>query len=338
MSVQDAAELVGGPASAGRRFRFALPDWRGAAKLLVSAGLLIWLFSKVQTAELSLIVSGDWRAILGVWLMQSALPFVQAGRWRLIAAALSARVPFLAAVRNVYIGQFFNQVLPSAIGGDAVRIWKLTRLMPIHTAVSSIALDRLVALMAVPVILAVGSGMLVHIVPSGPFRWSLLGMIVAAGCGLILLLSADRIPLPAPLRRMRIVEVLSAMPPAARRLFSDPGRFATALALSVVIHLGVGTSLWLLAGSYDVDAPLAAFLLLAPLVTMVTTIPISVGGWGVREGAMVTALSLVHVPPAVALGISVQFGLIMMIVGLPGGVLTYFDPAGARPASAEARG
>jgi uncharacterized membrane protein YbhN (UPF0104 family) len=78
-----------------------------------------------------------------------------------------------------------------------------------------------------------------------------------------------------------------------------------------------------LAWSFEPDAPLSAFLLLAPLVTLVTTVPISVGGWGVREGAMVTALGLVNIQPSVALAVSIQFGLIMLAVGLPGGVLAF---------------
>jgi uncharacterized membrane protein YbhN (UPF0104 family) len=146
----------------------------------------------------------------------------------------------------------------------------------------------------------------------------------AAACGLLALLCADRIPLPAKLLRYRVVEVLRAMPVAARRLFRDPGCLARALFLSIAIHLGVGTSLWVLALGFGVDAPLAAFLLLAPLVTMVTSVPISIGGWGVREGAMVTALGFMAIQPAIALAISIQFGLIMLVVGIPGGLLTLF--------------
>jgi hypothetical protein len=85
-------------------------------------------------------------------------------------------------------------------------------------------------------------------------------------------------------------------------------------------------SLFALAKGMDVDAPLASFLLLAPLVTLVTTVPISLGGWGVREGAMVTALSFLDVPSTVALSVSIQFGLVMMVVGLPGGVLAALNP------------
>jgi uncharacterized protein (TIRG00374 family) len=250
---------------------------------------------------------------------------VQAERWRLIAATLAPKPPFGAAIRNIYVGQFFNQVLPSAIGGDAVRVWKLTRFMRVETALSSVALDRIVALIAVPIILIIGAGLLARIVPPGPLRLGLYATMLAAAAGLVLLVLADRIPLPAALLRLRLVEVLRAMPSAARGLFRRPLVLAGALALSIVIHAGVATSLWLLARDFVPAAPLSAFLLLAPLVTLVTTVPISIGGWGVREGAMVSALGLISIAPSVALAVSIEFGLIMLIVGLPGGVLAFFD-------------
>jgi uncharacterized membrane protein YbhN (UPF0104 family) len=210
------------------------------------------------------------------------------------------------------------------MGGDAVRIWKLTSLMPVETALASVSLERIVALLAVPIIFIVGAGILLHLVPPGPYRWSLYAVMGAAACGLLALLWADRVPLPPKLLRFRAVEVLFAMPAAARQLFRDPGCLVRALSLSIVIHLGVGTSLWVLARGFGVDAPLAAFLLLAPLVTMVTSVPISIGGWGVREGAMITALGFMAIAPVVALAISIQFGLIMLVVGLPGGLITLF--------------
>ncbi len=312
------------------------PAARIAAKVLVSAGLLLWLLRKAQMSETPMqLGGGDWGPILLVWAVQTALPFVQAERWRLIVATLGAQAPYRTAITNVYIGQFFNQVLPSSVGGDAVRVWKLTRFMPVQVALSSVALDRVVALLAVPLILIVGSGMLAHIVPAGPFRWALYAIMAAAGFGMILLLTADTIPLPRILLRTRLVDVLRSTPAAARKLFSNPARLVRAMLLSIVIHVGVGTSLWVLALNAGVDAPLAAFLLLAPIIAIVTTVPISVGGWGVREGAMVTALGLVHIQPAIALTVSIQFGLIMLVVGLPGGVLALFGPTappGGEPA------
>jgi uncharacterized protein (TIRG00374 family) len=304
--------------------------WRTAAKIVVSAGLLVWLLSRIKLSEAPVQIGFDWSAVFLVWMLQSALPFVQAQRWRLIAATLGARLPFASAIANVYIGQFFNQVLPSSIGGDAVRVWRLARLMPVPVALSSVALDRVMALLAVPIMLVIGSGMLARMMPAGPLRWSLFAIMAAAACGLVAFLWADRIPLPRALVRSRLVSIGRETSSAARRLFTAPGCLVRAVLLSIAIHVGVGTSLWILARGLSVEAPLSAFLLLAPLVTMVTTIPISIGGWGVREGAMVTALSLLDVQPSIALAISIQFGLIMMVVGLPGGAVMLFSSASRR--------
>ena len=138
-------------------------------------------------------------------------------------------------------------------------------------------------------------------------------------CGLALLLCGDRIPLPATPGRLRR-RSRSPCRSRAPRGGSSPTRAASParwLCPSSSI-VGVGTSLWILALGNSVDAPLAAFLVLAPLITMVTTVPISIGGWGVREGATVAALGLLGVAPASALAVSVQFGLVMLVVGAAG--------------------
>ncbi|HWT30683.1 MAG TPA: lysylphosphatidylglycerol synthase transmembrane domain-containing protein [Propylenella sp.] len=332
MRLKPAPGAPGGKSIRGKRIAglVSKPALLTAAKALVSASLLLWVIDRVRLSDPSVSLDGgDWRCIALVWLVQSALPVVQAGRWRLIAASLGSRLPFATAVANVYLGQFFNQVLPSSVGGDAARVWKLARLMPIQSALTSVAFDRLVALLAVPFILATGAGILVRLEPPGPFRWTLLAMTGLMACGLLLLLCGDRLPLPIAVSRWKPVEFFRSICRSARQLFSDPGCLARALVLSIVIHVGVGTSLWILAVGNSVDAPLAAFLILAPVITLLSTLPISIGGWGVREGATVAALSLVDVAASDALAISVQFGLVMIVVGLPGGVVALLG-AGSR--------
>jgi hypothetical protein len=308
------------------------PACRTVLRLLFSASLLAFLLSRMDLGDFQAILDGGaLRPILAALAILMILPLVQAQRWRLIAASLDAPLGFGAAAKNVYIGQLFNQILPSSIGGDAVRVWKLAPAMPIQLALSSVALDRIVALLTVPIILTIGCGMLLNIVPPGPFRWSLVGMIVLIACGFMALLLADHMPLPRTLARLRIVEVVRAMPAAARRLLLDPVRLVLAVALSIFIHVAVGTSMWLVAGAFGPPPPLAVFLVLAPLIILVTAIPISIGGWGVREGAMITALGLVHMPSSAALTTSIAFGLIMMLVGVPGALLMLFGPAASKP-------
>ena len=315
------------PASADwLRLRGRAPVVGTALKILVSAGLLALVIGRIGFGgEPFRLDAGEVRALAAVWFLQSLLPIVQAMRWRLIAATLGAKLVLHTAIANVYVGQFFNQVLPSSIGGDAVRVWKARRFMSIESALASISLDRLVALMGVPVILAVCSGRLAALLPPGALRWSLFALVAIAAGGVLMLLLADKAPLPGPIRRSRLGGILLSVPAAARRLFADPKRLLVALVLSIAIHLGVGCSLWMLARAAGAEAPLAAFLLLAPLVTMITSVPISIGGWGVREGVLVTALGLLDIAPATALAISIQFGLVMLVVGLPGGVLAMWD-------------
>ncbi len=60
---------------------------------------------------------------------------------------------------------------------------------------------------------------------------------------------------------------------------------------------------------------------LIPLVQLATTMPISIGGWGVREAGMVGLLAMIGVPKAAALLLSIQLGLVVTLVSLPGGIL-----------------
>ena len=293
-----------------------------AAKVAISAtltGLLVW-----RLARLSGLPSGSgWTAFLLAWLVQALLPFLQVERWRLVCTAAGIRLPFMVATENVYVGQFFNQVLPSSIGGDAVRVWRIRQAMPVEAALSTVLSDRIVALLAIPLILVGCSGTLLQIVPAGPLLYSLIAISVASLGGLALLLVADRVPLPRKLRGAPVVKTLLELPAIARRLFLTPGYLAVTLLLSMLIHLGVGLSLFLLAKGLGLSVPLPIFVVLAPITTLVTMVPISVGGWGVREGVLVTALGLLHVAPGDALSISIQFGIVMLIVGIPGGLVVF---------------
>jgi hypothetical protein len=77
-------------------------------------------------------------------------------------------------------------------------------------------------------------------------------------------------------------------------------------------------------------------LVLVPPVLLVSTLPISVAGWGVREGAMVTAFGFAGVAESEAVALGVLFGLVVLVVGLPGGLIWFLTGRErARPPSLE---
>jgi uncharacterized membrane protein YbhN (UPF0104 family) len=95
--------------------------------------------------------------------------------------------------------------------------------------------------------------------------------------------------------------------------------------LSMIIQAGVATSFWLLALGVGMRASWVDLAILTPLIMLVMAVPISVGSWGVREAVMVTAPSLLGISASSALAISVEFGLVMILAGLPGGLIWLFE-------------
>jgi uncharacterized membrane protein YbhN (UPF0104 family) len=243
----------------------------------------------------------------------------------MIAERLGIKIGFLAAWQNVYIGQFFNQVFPSSLGGDAVRVWRLTtyKVSP-KGALASIVLERIVALAAIPFIALGGIVVFLH-VGHAHLAIGLTVLIGAAALGIAMLLCLDRLPLPAALTKLGTTKVLEEISAASKRVFLSWDCISRTMLLSLLIHAGVGTSFWLLAASLDFSAPLVQFLVLTPIILLVTALPISLGGWGLREGATVGALALIGAPTSTALMISILFGLVMIVVGLPGGVMWLLD-------------
>ncbi|MCH8237952.1 MAG: flippase-like domain-containing protein [Proteobacteria bacterium] len=107
----------------------------------------------------------------------------------------------------------------------------------------------------------------------------------------------------------------------ARRVFLRIRHFAPVMALGLLTHVNMSFCVYLLSLGLGLEIGLIDFLVLFHLVILVTTIPISIAGWGVRETAMVGLFGLIGVPAEGALVLSVLFGLIGIAVALPGGAV-----------------
>jgi uncharacterized membrane protein YbhN (UPF0104 family) len=93
------------------------------------------------------------------------------------------------------------------------------------------------------------------------------------------------------------------------------------LALSLAIHMGGGLAVYGLAMASGITLDLLVCVTLVPPVLLLATLPVSFGGWGVREAALIGLLAPFGVAAGQALGLSIALGLLVMAAGLPGGVL-----------------
>jgi hypothetical protein len=87
----------------------------------------------------------------------------------------------------------------------------------------------------------------------------------------------------------------------------------------------------------QLEVSLRDCILLVPPVILVTVVPISIAGWGVREGAMVVAFGFIGVPANAAFAVSVLFGLTLAAASLPGSLLWWMSRYSVRNAAAETK-
>jgi uncharacterized protein (TIRG00374 family) len=292
-----------------------------ALKIIVSVLLIALLVRGMDIEGLTARLIGvDPLAMLAAVLITLAVSVLHAARWMIVIQAHGARMPFPQALQIVLIGYFFNQVLPSSMGGDAMRVWRAHRAgLSIANAMNTVILDRVTALAALVVITIAGWPWLANILQDPLALWGLILVMLLAASGLVILTLLDR--MPKAFLRWRLARGISRLSVGARAIFLTPRYAIPAIMLSVSAQLMGGVVLFILARGIDVRIGLVECLLLIPPVILFTMVPISIAGWGVREGAMVVIFGFAGVTADNALAASVLTGFAVLLASLPGGLV-----------------
>jgi glycosyltransferase 2 family protein len=254
-------------------------------------------------------------------LLMIAQVAVLAARWQKIATACGANLPFGPALQLSFIAAFFNQVLPSTVGGDGARIWFLARKgAGWARATYSVLIDRIVGVLMLALIVIACLPWTMKLIHDPMARLVLLviGFGAVAG-GAIFLLMGTRFRRwldPWPLTRH-----LSAASRIAATLCASPPSIGYVIACSITIHLITIVSAWCCIKAIAAPVSLAQVLFLLPPVLLVATIPISIAGWGVRETTMIAAFSFAGLAESDGLTLSLLFGAATFVVGLIGGLV-----------------
>src|ERR1700730_2444611 len=183
----------------------------GSARLLVTAALLWALLGRVDlshTKELFDDLSFPLLAA-GATALRATSPF-SALRWHVVLAAETTSPGPWTLLKIVLVGLFFNQVLPSGVGGDAVRAWRCHRLgVGAGAALRSLVLDRVSGYLVTIVLFAAGLPPLLHILPDARQRYRVVALLGTTLCGLFALFLVDY--LPQRLLRFRLVAELAGL-------------------------------------------------------------------------------------------------------------------------------
>jgi glycosyltransferase 2 family protein len=293
------------------------------AKLAASLGLLgyLWFkidplvaFERLRHTNVAILVTGT--------LVLAIQPLIGALRWQLILACLEQPLALGVILKWTYVSVFFGQVLPATVGADGMRVW-LARGSGFGPAFNSVVLDRVVMLLTLAALMALGAPSLGRL--TGTRQFELLPAILLAGGGIgaIILMIGGR--LPADWQHLWFAHGISQLARDCRQLFLSPKFACGALVLCLASYGSLIIGIYLFAVAFGANADLARFLVLIPPVLAAGTLPISIGGWGTREVAMVAALGLVAINADVAVLTSVWLGVASIIVALPGAVVHFID-------------
>ena len=302
--------------------------WLGyVLRLGVSALLIAWMLGRAELSRVGDVLrSADALFIAVAFASYFVGYMVSVARWRVLLAVQGIRPRFSYLYWSFMIGVFFNQLLPTTIGGDVAR-YQYTAAGGRGAALSAVLLDRVFGTVALMVFAMAGLA-LVHgneTLPRGLLRPVAALLVV----GLLILVFAFLLPGAASSLLRRAVLML---PRGGRGPFEKLlGAFAAfrgrhyvafaALGWSLVLQCVVVGHYYLAGLALGIDVPLGAYVFIVPLATVVTALPISINGIGVREGILGYLLGLYGVDPSTSLVFAWVLYAMLLGQGLLGGVV-----------------
>jgi uncharacterized membrane protein YbhN (UPF0104 family) len=290
-------------------------------KVGVTLGLFSYLALEIELGQaLKLVSSAHPGPILVAIGMVAMQQFIIALRWRFLSDMKGESPRYRRFFRWTMEGLFFNQALPSSVGGDAIRIFRLARDggLRLSRATSSVLLDRAFGLLGIVMIAAAFLPSMFHLITDPVMQQGVVFLLAAALGAFVFFLILDA--LPHSLRRWKLVAEFLNMSRQAREVLLTPTMLVKVGLATLVGQALALSSFYVLALGIDVDVDYSVTMAVLPIAILIATIPVTIAGWGLREGVLVLALSYASVSEPEALALSVLFGLVQVVVGLPGGV------------------
>jgi uncharacterized protein (TIRG00374 family) len=300
-------------------------------KITVSGVLLWWLLSAVDLTRLwRSLQQASWIWLGGALGLYLAMLVVSSWRWAVLLRAQGVGIRKRWLLSSFLVATFFNNFLPSNIGGDVIRIRDTATPANSRTLAATIVLiDRGLGLVALVLTAALGATIARSILhePVGPIEpWILWTGFAAGAAGAAIAVSAPSLltGLASPLRKLHAEWVDERL----RRISETLVRFRTRPAALVNSALGALVVQLLLVGFYGAIArglhipiALSHLAVLVPVSFIVQMVPISMNGFGVREATFVSYFAVLGLPAESALLLSFVGAVLVMIWSLAGALV-----------------
>jgi uncharacterized protein (TIRG00374 family) len=297
------------------------------ARLLVAVALIALLFRNLDVAQLGhRLLNLAWQGTAAAFALVFLAVVISAWKWGLILRARQHRLPFLTLLRLYFVGLFFNNVLPTAVGGDAVRAWEATKeTREVPEAIGSVVSERLIAGVALGITALLG----LPFIESDSSTAKMVALFLVIDVAMVALFLVPKVAegivaKALPNRLATLKAVVAQTVKVVRDTLRGPRLFFTILLLSVIFQVcvaGVNAAIFQALGA---NVSLAHCVIYTPMIFTIAMLPISISGFGVREAAYWYFFSQVGVGQADAVATSLLFFVIVGICSLPGAPLFVF--------------
>jgi glycosyltransferase 2 family protein len=292
-------------------------------KAVITASAIIVLFSQI---DFSFFAShrhklGALTLAASLALLASQTLLIAGLRLKLVLDALKQRRRLGETCQVALGGFFFEQVAFGFVGGDAMRLWLLHQTdVPLRSAIQAIAIDRCLGLFGLFLLALVGLPGLVALLTG--YHWQVVavtGMCIAAVAGPLALLLMMRLA-----RRWASVPFVAEVIALVSAVVRGGGirrRLLAAFVLASLTHCMNVFVFFLIGRDLGIDLSLGHWFLIVPPALLISMLPISAGGWGLREASFVLGLASFGIRPEEAILPPIIFGLGVLVAALPGGVV-----------------
>ncbi|MEZ5823258.1 MAG: lysylphosphatidylglycerol synthase transmembrane domain-containing protein [Geminicoccaceae bacterium] len=294
-------------------------------RLVLGLGILAGIFFVVDRKAIGGILAGADPLLLVAALALFVLERVVAAmRWRMLIAGIGEAPPLSRFISLIFSSTFLAFFLPGGVGGEIFRIYGLTRgRIDMSRALASVFVERILALVALGMLILWGLANSPFSPPDAVLFAILLSFsVIAFACALVFSPAVRRLT-----TRLLQSGRLAKWQAGIDNLFGNfdafltrPGLLAYGFVFAIGFQLLRVVAVWVGALALGMDYPFALFLYAVPSVNLITQIPISIGGVGVREASFAALLGLAGVSLEAAVAISLLTYALSILAVCPGAI------------------
>lgn len=298
-------------------------NWKTVARMIISAGLLVWLSLLIDWKDLARVwnmIEPWWIVTAVVWVIISMIISVR--KWQLVLNAQDIRLSWRELWRSYWAGLFFNNFLPSSIGGDALRIWWIGKIVQDNPgAAVSVVVERILATTGLAI-----TGLVAAAFVSSPDSRAvtLFIVLIIATLGLMGIICWGVLPRWTESRKGRLISFIRGMTQNGTKLRHHPTRLVMVGILSVAFQLAViGVNYCIFQALHINGLSGWDLLYVVPVISVAAMLPLGINGYGLREGAYVVLLGLYQIPASTAFSASLLFVFLVSLCSLYGGYIWF---------------